>query len=528
VRKQSLFEGTLVLTAAGLLARGLGAVYRIVLPRLVGAEAVGLFQMAFPIYNVFLLVSVSGLPLAVSRLVAEELALGHGREAQRILRVSMAALAGTGLLTTAALWAGADVLARTALGDPGAAVVIRAVAPSVFFLALISGWRGLFQGLHYMVPSGLSQVGEQVVRVAATLLLALALRGRGVEAAAAGASQGAVWGGVAGLAVLSWFRFRFRAAIADRFASGRGEPHSSSGAILRRVYLLAAPVVVGALIVPLTQSLDAALVPRRLLLAGYSLDLARGLYGQLAGMAMVLVYFPASVLLGLGVAIVPVLAEAVARRRIEQVWQRIRESLWLTVAIGLPASVGLALLAEPICGLLFADPGAGVPLRAMAPAALLIALHGTTVGILQGMGRPEVPVRYLVWGALLKVVATYVLTAFPALALRGAAYATVASFAVAAGGNLWAIRRLTGYDLEWGLLVVRPALATTLMAVTASASYRGLLAAGHYFLAEPLPALATVGSIAAAALVYAAALLLLYPKDLPIRPANNGANTRSR
>ncbi|MDI6871895.1 MAG: polysaccharide biosynthesis protein [Bacillota bacterium] len=527
MRKQSLLEGTLVLTAAGLMARGLGAVYRIVLPRLVGAEVIGLFQMAFPIYNLFLLISISGLPLAVSRLVAEEVALGHGRTAQRILRVALCTLAVTGLLTTMALTRGAEWLARAVLGDPGAAGVIRAVAPSVFFLALISGWRGLFQGLHYMVPSGLSQVAEQVVRVAGTLVLARALRPQGVEAAAAGAAFGAVLGSLVGLAVLLSFGFRFRRAVAERFALTRGNQCPSSGEILRRIYRLAAPVVVGALIIPLTQALDAALVPRRLLEAGYTVDLARALYGQLAGMAMVLVYFPSSVLMGLSVAIVPVLAEAVARRRVELVWQRIQESLWLSIAIGLPSAVGLWLLAEPICALLFADPGAAVPLRAMAPAALLILLHGTSCGILQGAGHAGVPVRYLGWGAALKVTATYLLTAYPPLALKGAACATVLSFAVAAGGNLLAVCRLTGYGFNWGFLVLRPALATALMALTARSVYRGLVAAGHYFLAEPLPAVATLGSIAAAAAVYTLAVLLLYPKDLPLRPTNNRANTRS-
>lgn len=528
MRRQTLLEGTLVLTAAGLIARTLGAVYRIVLPRLVGAEAVGLFQMAYPIYNVFLLVSVSGLPLAVSRLVAEELALGHGRQAQRVFRVAMSTLLITGVAATAALMGGSEWLARTALGDPGAGGVIRAIAPSVLFLALISGWRGLFQGMHYMVPSGLSQVVEQVVRVAGTLLLALGLRYRGVEEAAAGAALGAVAGSVAGLLVLGWFRWRSRRDIAERFAMSRGEEQTSLGEILRRVNLLAAPVVVGALIIPLTQWLDAALVPRRLLDAGYTLDLARALFGQLSGMAMVLVYFPSSILAGLSVTIVPVLAEASARRRQDQVWQRIDEALWLTVALGLPAAVGLWLLAKPICSLLFGDPGAGVALAAMAPATLFVALQGTTVGILQGVGHAGVPVRYLGWGALVKVVGTYLLTAIPSLTVRGAAYATVASFAVAAGGNFLALRRLTGYSPNWSALVVRPALATSLMALTAQAAYQGLNAAGHYLLAEPLPGLATLGSIAAAGLVYAASLLILYPKDLPLRPANLRANTRSR
>ncbi|HHW13971.1 MAG TPA: polysaccharide biosynthesis protein [Firmicutes bacterium] len=528
MRKQTLFEGTLVLTAAGLLARGLGAVYRIVLPRLVGAEVIGLFQMAFPIYNLFLLVSISGLPLAVSRLVAEEVALGHGRTARRIVRLALGVLSASGVGMALLLAGGARWLGEAVLGDAGAVGVIRAVAPSVAFLALISGWRGFFQGLHYMVPSGVSQVAEQLVRVAGTLVLALALRPRGVEAAAAGAAFGAVLGSVVGLGVLLWFRLRFRREIAERLTPGRAEPALSSEDILRRIYGLAAPVVMGALIVPLTQSFDAALVPRRLLDAGYSVDLARALYGQLSGMAMVLAYFPSSVLMGLSVTIVPVLAEACARRRVQQVWQRIRESLWLTIAVGLPATVGLIVLAEPICRLLFADPGAAAPLVAIAPATLLLALHGTTVGILQGVGRPEVPVRYLGWGALLKVAGTYLLTAYPPLALKGAAYATVLSFAVATGGNLLAIRRLTGYDFDWNFLVFRPALATGLMALMARTAYRALSAAGHFFLAEPLSALATVGSIGAAALVYVLALLLLYPKDLPLRPPNTWAKTRSR
>lgn len=527
MRKQSLLEGTLVLTAAGLFARILGAVYRVALPRLVGAEAVGLFQMAFPIYNLFLLISIAGVPLAVSRLVAEELALGRGRHALRVFRVAMAALAVSGFVATLALLGGSGWLARAVLGDPGAAPVIRAVAPSVFFLALISGWRGLFQGLHYMVPSGLSQVAEQIVRVAGTLVLAVSLRAQGVEAAAAGASSGAVLGSVAGLSVLLGFQFHFRRDIAGRFAAAPQATPPGTLQILRRIYLLAAPVVVGALIIPLMQSLDAALVPRRLLDAGYTQDLARGLYGQLSGMAMVLVYFPASVLTGLSVTIVPVLAEALARRRIRPVWQRVEEALWLTVAAGMPATVGLWLLAEPICAFLFGDPAAGVPLRAMAPATLFVALHSTTVGVLQGLGRPGVPVRYLCWGALLKVVATYLLTATPALALRGAAYATVLGFVVATLGNLVAIGREAGYRFNWNRLILRPALATALMGLTARAAHQGILALGHYAMDESFGSLATLGSIAAAALVYGLALFLLYPKDLPIRPANNGANTRN-
>lgn len=526
MRKQSLLEGTLVLTVAGLIARALGAVYRIALPRLVGAEVIGLFQMAFPIYNVFLIISLSGLPLAVSRLIAEQLALGNGREAERIFKVSLVALAGSGLAAGLVLYGGAGWLARDALGDPGAELVIKAVAPSVLFLALISGWRGLFQGLQYMVPSGVAQVGEQVVRVAATVALALWLKSSGVEAAAAGAALGAVAGSVVGLALLYWYRLRYRGPIAERFAVARSTQVSPPRAILKRIYLLAAPVVIGALIVPLTQTLDAALVPRRLLEAGYSQEMARALYGQLSGMAMVLVYFPASLLVGLSVTIVPALAEAVAHRRVSQVWQRIEESLWLTIALSLPAAAGLWLFAEPICALLFGDPGAGAPLRAMAPATLLVALHGTTVGILQGVGRAGPPVRYLAWGALLKVAATYLLTAWPPLALKGAAYATVLSFAVATGGNLWAIRRYTDYGYHWSRLVIRPALATALMLLAARAAFQGLQAAALYLVEEPFTDLATVGAIATGALVYGGALLLLYPKDLPLRPPNTGGNTR--
>ncbi|MGE5506971.1 MAG: putative polysaccharide biosynthesis protein [Chitinophagales bacterium] len=520
MRKQSLLEGTLVLTVAGLVARALGAVYRIALPRLVGAEVIGLFQMAFPIYNVFLIISLSGLPLAVSRLVAEQLALGNGREAERIFKVALGALAASGVVTGVVLFGGANWLARDVLGDPGAELVIKAVVPSVPFLALISGWRGLFQGLQYMVPSGVAQVGEQLARVAATVALALWLKPLGVEAAAAGAALGAVCGSVVGLGVLYGYRLRYRGAIAARLSVSRSGEVSSPAAILRRIYRLSAPIVIGALIVPLTQSLDAALVPRRLLEAGYSQEMARALYGQLSGMAMVLVYFPASLLVGLSVTIVPALAEAVAHRRVRQVWQRIEESLWLTVALSLPAAAGLWLLAEPICALLFGDPGAGAPLRAMAPATLLVALHGTTVGILQGVGRAGTPVRYLAWGALLKVAATYVLTAWPPLALKGAAYATVLSFAVATGGNLWAIRRHTDYGYNVSRLVVRPALATGLMLLAARAAFQGLQAAGLYLVKEPLPGVSTIGAILAATLVYGGALLLLYPKDLPLRPPN--------
>jgi len=190
------------MAAAGVISRILGAVYRIPLAHTIGDEGMGLLELAQPLYNFFLVASVAGLPLAVSKLVAERIAVGDERGSFRILRVAILIMLCTGLASSSLMYFGADWFAERVYHDVRVALAMRAIAPALFFVTVMSAFRGYFQGCQDMGPSAASQVVEQLVRVGTMLTLAAALMPRGVEYAAAGAALGAVTGGMAGPAYL--------------------------------------------------------------------------------------------------------------------------------------------------------------------------------------------------------------------------------------------------------------------------------------------------------------------------------------
>mgnify|MGYP001011240702 CR=1 FL=1 len=267
--RQSFLKGALILSVAGAISKILGAVYRIPLARLIGAEGIGLYQMAYPIYTTILALATAGVPVAISILIARKETQGFPGESRRILRVSLLLLTVFGLLLTLVVIASSKFLAWYVLKDGRAYYAIVAVAPAIFLAALMSVFRGYFQGQQSMIPTAVSQVVEQIFRVTAVLFLAYLLYPRGLEFAAAGATFGAVVGGIGGLLVLvvfyNWHRQQQKQA-------GLNLLHTSTPpwTLATEMVRLAVPVSFGAVVLPLVQMLDAVIVPGRLLALNYS------------------------------------------------------------------------------------------------------------------------------------------------------------------------------------------------------------------------------------------------------------------
>lgn len=461
-RQNSFLLGAMILTAAGLISRLLGVLYRIPFARLVGAEGIGLYQMAYPIYTTVLALSTAGLPIAISILVAEKRARGDVRGERRVFYLALSTLAILGGLMSYGLFNWAGWLAVRVLNDSRAAYSILAVAPAVFFGAVMSAFRGYFQGLQWMSPTGVSQVIEQLVRVVTVLAAAMLLMAYGPEFAAAGATFGAVAGGAAGLITLlvfyTWYCLGNRQPFRTRLPASEG-----TFSLAYRLLALALPASLGALVMPVVQALDAMIVPLRLQAAGYSVEQATSLFGQLSGMAGTLVNLPAIITIAITTSLVPAISEAAARGGRQWVGERFSLALRASLLLCLPAAVGMWLLAEPIMELLYNDPGAGVPLRVLAPSIIFLGLYQVSTGALQGLGRTMLPVRNLLAGAGCKVLLNYYLTALPGVGIKGAAIGTIAAFMVAAVLNLISLRRVIGQMPNWLGLLLKPGLAVTIM-----------------------------------------------------------------
>lgn len=493
-REESLVRGIAVLGVAGFLAKLLGAAYRIPLTRLIGAEGVGIYQLAYPVYVTLLSLARAGIPVAISKLVAEYHAVGKDSHARRVFWVSLVLLVGSGLAFTLALGLGAPAVARW-LGDPRAALALAAVAPAIVLVAAGSAFRGYFQGLRLMTPSAIADVGEQFVRVAVILGLAWVLAPRGVELAAAGATSGAVAGSLVSLAYVAGLYLRRGGRLLSPGTAPRGE----DVALARRILGLGIPVAAASLALPLISFLDAVIVQNRLRVAGFSLREATTLYGRLTGLAMTLVNLPAVLATAVAANMVPWVAQAHATGNRSELGRRASLGVRACCLFSWPAAVGLLALATPITDLLYADTEAGPVLAWVSPAVLFLNLYLVTTSILQGMGSPALPIYHIAAGGVVKVLTSYTLTALPAWNVRGAALGSDLAYLVAALLNLRAVLAHAGLGPDWRGWLIIPAGASLFM-VPAALFVQMYWPWGKH--------LGTLAAIAVGAAVYGVAVLL--------------------
>ncbi|WP_418791336.1 putative polysaccharide biosynthesis protein [Phosphitispora sp. TUW77] len=467
MKTHSFLKGAAILALAGLVSKVLGALYRIPFFRVVGAEGMGLYQMAYPIYTMLLAISSAGIPVAVSKIISENAARRNFGGIRRSFAVSLIFVALLSGFQSIMLYKSAVFLAVNVFHVPAAVYSIRAIAPAVFFVGMMSVFRGYFQGFQEMTPTALSQVLEQFIRVATVLVGAYIFLSAGIEYASAAATFGAVTGGAGGLLFLIGLYFirpYFKITSSGYIGSSR-QYFQSILFIIYRLCMLALPISLGALVLPLMQTLDAVTVPGRLQLAGYSISRSSQLYGQLTGVAITLINLPTVFTVSLASSLVPAISRGLERRSFDDVKRQIKTSMEITMLVCIPAVAGLIVLASPISNFLFRCPEAGLPLAVLAPAALFLGLHQTTTGILQGMGKTFVPVINLALGVFVKLIINYTLVPLPQIGIVGAAVGTTAGFLLSSYMNYLHIRSYLGGVLDYRKILLKPVFAATIMAV---------------------------------------------------------------
>jgi stage V sporulation protein B len=508
-KKGSFIKGAAILTAAGLAARVMGFGYRVILTRIIGAEGMGLYQMAYPIYTVLLVISRSGIPVALAKLIADKIAADKKKEAYKIFKVARKMSFVVGLLISIIMALLAKPLISLLSLDPRSYYAVLAISPAIFVVSIMASYRGFFQGLQDMVPTAKSQILEQFIRMFTMVGLVIFLVPYGLEFAAAGASFGAVSGALGGLVILLIIYSKRKEKIFSFLENGHDSVELSSKNVVKRIISLGVPITLGALVMPLMSLVDLVFVPNRLQDAGFMVREATELYGMFSAVAMPLVNFPTIITVSLSASLVPAIAEAYTLGKEKLIHYRTQTALRLTILISLPAAVGLFLLAEPLTEIIFATPGAAVPLRFVSWGVFFIALQQTSTGILTGIGKTSIPARNLMVGAVFNAFINYTLTAIPAFGIRGAALGTSIGFAIAAFLNLYYVKKESGFIIDAKAMILKPFSSVILMGMFVKIFYNYLYRFLEMNSISFAYQITTLTTVAAAAIFYFATLLLL-------------------
>lgn len=502
-------KGAAILGVAGLVSKLLGAVYRIPYQNIAGDIGLYVYMQVYPLYTTLLILATAGFPIAISKIVSERVAVGDTLGARRAFRIASIALVVLGLFFFLLLYGGAPLVARF-MGDEHLTTPLRAVAWSLPLVPMAAILRGYFQGHQNMMPTGVSQVIEQLIRVIFILLAAFWAMNVYQDAylAGTGAVFAAFPGGVAAVLVLLWYWQRDkqgRQLVADQ-QQAAGVAEWTNRQVLRSLLYYALPICMGALVLPLIPLVDSVTVVNMLQWSGMHEDLAKlakGAYDR----GQPLIQFGTFFATSLSLALVPAISEAVAQRHHHLIASRSEVAIRLTFLLGLPASFGLALLAEPINVMLYGDANGTEALAVQSFTILFATLSIASAGILQGLGRVMRPARNLFIGVLVKLVLNLVLV--PLWGIAGAALSTVFAYLVAMGLNVLAVKKYTGAEIGLRQTVWKPFLSVLVMSVVVIAVEGGANALlGSFSGAERL--LHTVVGLLAVgcgALVYLLALL---------------------
>jgi len=434
----------MILLAAGIINRLLGFIPRIVLPRVIGAEGVGLYQLGYPFLTVLVTIVTGGIPLAVAKWTAEARSVGDVSAERNIFRTAMALAIGLSTLLAVLAALAAPWVTTRILTDPRVYTTFMWMLPVLPITAVSAVLRGWFQGRHNMMPTAVSTVAETVVRIALVLLLSAALLPWGLEWAAAGAMMGVVAGEGFGLAVLLAQYARSRRSDGAPEDAPRGAPFPA----LRRLLGLAVPVTGSRLVGSLSYLLESIFTARSLAVAGVATGVATAQYGALQGMIIPVALLPTALTYSLAVSLVPSLSEAAAGSDRALIHKRLHQSTRIALVAGAPFAVAMYLFAEPICRLLYDHAEIAPMLRMLAPAALFIYLQAPLQAALQSLGKPGVALMNTTIGAAVKLTLIVFLASRPDLGIYGALIAIIAGIVLVTALHGIGVARAIGFTMS--------------------------------------------------------------------------------
>jgi stage V sporulation protein B len=487
VTKDSLVKGTLILTAAALIARFLGVFQRIPLVYLLGDKGMGSYTIAFNLYSTLLVIATAGIPSALSKMISEKTALGRQAEADKIYRAATWFALIAGVVMAVLLYVLAPLYAENFSGDPGAILATRAIAPALLFFPLIAIMRGYFQGRQHMMPNGISQVVEQIFRLITAVGLAFMLLNVSLEWAVAGASFGGVTGGVAALFVMFYYARKMRsresrsqsaaeldaakqtAAASSRTAGVADSDELSYKQIYTNLLKLAIPIVIFSITVSLIYIIDSStIIP--LLKGTFGSDGALELVGILGGRAQSLAGLPIILAIALSQSVVPIISAAFSRKDLMQVGRQTSRVLQLAILSGLPMVLMIAIAARPLDGFIFGyeDSAYGVQngphmIALLTISAMFQIVMQTSGAVLMGMGRMKPLMLHVIVGIAVKLVGSFLLAEW--IGIYGIIGATGLCFIVMSWMNLRVLRKEVTFSIlgpRWGGLLISVAVITAI------------------------------------------------------------------
>lgn len=472
IKQQSTSKGFAVLSAAGMVVKILSLLYIPFLLKIIDNEGYGIYTAAYQVYAFVYVLTNSGIPVAISKLVSEFIAVKNYKDAVRSFKMARFILLIIGTVMSVLMMCFAYPLAHVLHYDKSALAIL-ALSPAILFTSIASAYRGYFQGRGNMVPTAVSQILEQIMNTIFTLVFAALFIKYGMPAGCAGGTIGTTLGAFFSAAYLIYFyekNKRIRVPSGEEMYQG---PRHSGKQIASKIANYGIPITVCVGMTYAGNLVDLFNTKVRLLAAGMSDPVATINYGYLVKYQQLL-NVPIVIISALAMAILPAISGAAAVKNKSVVQSKINYAFRMCFMISIPSAVGLAILSTPIFKLLFTAKyanGAYLMLYGSVVLVLTSVMQIQTT-ILQGIGKLYTATFYSILGIAFKITANYILIAIPSVNILGAVFGSIIGFSIPVMLNHRIIKKNLKLKFRFLAHSVRPLISAAFMGLIVYIAYK--------------------------------------------------------
>lgn len=498
IKKQTFLQGTAVLAMATVLVKLMGFLFKVPLNNIIGEDGFGYFNTAYDVYNVLLMISTTGLPVAMSRMISQAQTLGNHAQIKRIYRTSLYVFLTIGMVGSLGMLFFCRQLSVMVTTNENSWAAIAALAPCVLLICLVSAYRGFFQGQSNMTPTSVSQIFEAVTRLVVGLGLAwlvmkltgdAAVRAQGIVLAPGETAQdygditlaagGAILGVTLGsLISVVYLHHKFRQS--NQILSLGGGTAKSTRSTMKELLSIAVPITLGSAGLQIINLFDTMIYMRRLTGAlqwtEKMADSAKGVYN----FCQTVFALPCSFIPTITIAVIPAITASLTRKDLAEAKATSESSVRTMALIAMPCAAGLFVMAEPVIRLLCST----YTEDRIQLAATMLAILGLTVifnslvlllnAIMQAHGDVVTPVVNMLIGGIIKIIVNYILVGQPNLNIVGAPIGTFICYISITALDLIAMKRHISARPAIFKNVIRPGLASAIMGAATFMVYRVL------------------------------------------------------
>lgn len=483
VKTSGVLKQGSILAVASILVRMIGLVYRIPMNNILGDEGMGVYSASYEVYNIMLIISSYGMPMAVSKMVSAKCAERKYKNAYTLFHRSLIFSVCTGGAAALFLYFGAEFLEQNFFAKyHGIALPLRVLAPTIFIVAVMGVFRGLFQGRKTMMPTAVSQIFEQIINAFVSVAASFMLMRRyshSPEVAgwgAAGGTMGTLFGAVTAFLILFLIYLLYRPIMEKQKKRDRFSAKESMAVSYKLILWTVIPIILSQTVYQLSGIIDVTLFNMAMESKGVSAQKVSSLLGIYSTKYRTLVNVPTAVSTAIASSMIPALVSSYLRRNTREVHQRVELVVKFNMIIAFPSAVGLAVLGEPILRLLFRNSDfdlGGAMLMTGSACVVFYALSTVTSGVLQSIDKMNLPVIHSLISLVLHVILVYVLLVFTDMGVFALVVGNVTYPMLVCYLNGKSVRKYTGFRQEIVKTFSVPLIASVLMGIMTYLVYQG-------------------------------------------------------